>query len=175
MRLALLRPDLLAAMVLLDTSADGTLLRDRLEYRAMCALARRVGLPPFLVDRKIVPLMFAERTRAMAPELVAEFTRSLGGFSREGITLAATAVSIDRPSILERLREIRVPTLIGYGTLDIATAPDHSRRIASRIGGSELVPFAGAAHLSALEAPDLVNAAILPFVRQHLAVPAAGA
>jgi pimeloyl-ACP methyl ester carboxylesterase len=169
MRIALTHPEKLAAMVLLDTSADGTLLRERLEYRAMCALARRVGLPPFLVRKKIVPLMFAPRTREAQPDLVNEFARTLGGFPREGLILATTAVSIDRPSILERLREVNVPTLVGYGAEDVATPPDHSRRIAGRIAGSEVVPFAGAGHLSALEAPAIVNTAIVPFVREHMA------
>ena len=169
MRIALQRPERLAAMALLDTSADGTLFRERLEYRAMCAITRRVGLPPYLLRKKIVPLMFAARTREKAPELVEEFVRTLGGYPRVGLTLAATAVSIERPSILERLREIKVPTLVGYGEEDIATPPDHSRRIASRIAGSRLVPFPGAAHLSALEAPVLVNDAIVPFVREHIA------
>jgi pimeloyl-ACP methyl ester carboxylesterase len=169
MRIALTHPERLAAMVLLDTSADGTLFRERIEYRAMCAIARRVGLPPYLVRKKIVPLMFAARTRETAPALVDEFVRTLGGLPREGVTLAATAVSIDRSTILERLREINVPTLVGYGAEDVATPPDHSRRIGGRIRGSEVVPFAGAGHLSALEAPGIVNAAILPFVREHMA------
>jgi 3-oxoadipate enol-lactonase len=169
MRIALTHPSRLAAMVLLDTSADGTLLRERIEYRAMCALARRVGLPPALVRKKIVPLMFAAGTRESAPELVDEFVRTLGGLPREGVTLAVKAVSIDRPSILERLREVNLPTLVGYGAEDVATPPDHSRRIAGRIAGSEVVPFARAGHLSALEAPSVVNAAIVPFVREHMA------
>jgi 3-oxoadipate enol-lactonase len=169
MRIALHRPERLAAMVLLDTSADGTLFRERIEYRAMCAITRRIGLPPYLLRKKIVPLMFAERTRESAPDLVEEFVRTLGGYPREGLTLAATAVSIDRLSILERLRQIDVPTLVGYGDEDIATPPEHSRRIASRIAGSRLVPFKGAAHLSALEAPALVNDAVVPFVREHMA------
>jgi 3-oxoadipate enol-lactonase len=168
MRIALTDPGKLAAMALLDTSADGTLLRERIEYRAMCALTRRVGLPPLLVRKKIVPLMFGARTRERSPELVEQFVRTLGGFPREGVTLAATAVSIDRTSILERLREIDVPTLIGYGEEDLATPAEHSRRIAGRIAGSILVPFAGAGHLSALEAPDAVNAALIPFVREHI-------
>lgn len=123
MRFALWRPERLAAMVLLDTSADGTTLRERLEYRALCVLARNVGLPPALVRKKIAPLMFSPHTFSRAPALVDEFTRTVSGYSRVGITRAATAVSIDRPSILESLRHIRLPTLIGCGEDDTATPP----------------------------------------------------
>ena len=168
MRVALSHPKRLAGMVLLDTSADGTLFRERLEYRAMCALALRIGLPPAMVKKKIVPLMFSEATRTNKPELVLEFERSLGGFPIEGVTRAVAAVSIDRPSILERIREIRVPTLVGYGEEDVATPAEHSRRIASRIAGTILVPFEGVGHLSALEDPALVNESVLPFVKDHL-------
>ena len=169
MRMALMRPRQIAAMVLLDTSADGTLLRERMEYRALCLLARYAGLPPGLVRRKIVPLMFAPGTEAHKPALVDEFVRSLGGYPRLGLTRATTAVSIDRPSILERLREITVPTLVGYGVHDAATPAEHSRRIASRIPGAVMVPFEKAGHLSALECPEEVNASLVPFVAEHLA------
>lgn len=168
MRLALTHPDRLQAMVLLDTSADGTLLRERIEYRSLSLLARKLGLPERLVRNKIVPLMFAPRTLTRAPALVDEFVRSLGGYPRDGLSRAVKAVSIERPSILEKLPDIKVPTLVGYGEEDVATPPEHSRRIAARIAGARLVPFPGAGHLSALEAPDVVNAAIVPFVREHL-------
>jgi 3-oxoadipate enol-lactonase len=168
MRIALTQPTRLAAMVLLDTSADGTLLRERIEYRAMCMLARRVGLPPLLIRKKIVPLMFSAKTRGLQPALVEDFVRDLSGYPRDGLTRAATAVSIDRPSILEKLRDIKTPTLVGVGEDDTATPPEHARRIASRIAGSTLVYFKGAGHLSALEDPAAVNAAVVPFVAEHL-------
>jgi 3-oxoadipate enol-lactonase len=169
MRLALLRPELVAAMVLLDTSADGTLLRERIEYRLLVGLSRRIGLPPALLRSKVVPLMFSETARRRQPALVDEFVRTLSGYPREGTARATMAVSIDRPSILEEIRRIRVPTLVGYGEDDTATPGDHSRRIAARIDGAKLVTFPKAGHLSALEAPALVNAHLVPFVKEHLA------
>jgi len=168
MRVALHHPGRLAAMAILDSSADGTLWKERLEYRAMCAVVRAVGMPPRLLKERVVPLMFAPRTRTHAPELVDEFVRTLGGFSREGVTRATKAVSIDRPSIVEELRRITVPTLVGYGEYDKATPAAHSRRIASRIGGSLLAVFEGGGHLAALEVPDAVNQHLVPFVREHM-------
>jgi 3-oxoadipate enol-lactonase len=168
MRLSLLRPELVAAMVLLDTSADGTLLRERIEYRLLIEVSRRIGLPPKLVRSKIVPLMFSEGARHRQPALIDEFVRSVGGYPREGTARATMAVSIDRPSILEAIRQVRTPTLVGYGEEDTATPGDHSRRIAARIGGAKLVTFPKAGHLSALEAPSLVNAHVVPFVKEHI-------
>jgi 3-oxoadipate enol-lactonase len=171
MRLALQRPERVAAMVLLDTSADGTLLRERVEYRLMCALALRIGLPPRLAAKKVVPLMFAPRTRETRPELVADFLRTMSGFPREGLVRATMAVSIERASIVESLRKVRVPTLVGHGEEDSATPPEMSRRIASHIAGSELVVFPKLGHLSALEDADLVNGWVVPWVKTHLAAP----
>jgi 3-oxoadipate enol-lactonase len=168
MRLALARRERLAAMVLLDTSADGTLLRERVEYRFLCRLVQRIGLVPALTRRKIVPLMFGDKTRDRRPDLVDDFVRTVGGFPREGLVRATHAVSIDRPSILEAIRDIRLPTLVGYGALDTATPADHSRRIASHIPGTTLAVFPGLGHLSALEEPDTVNAWLVPFVKEHL-------
>jgi 3-oxoadipate enol-lactonase len=168
MRLALGEPDKLRAMVLLDTSADGTTLRERLEYRALCVVARRIGLPPRLVHDTVVPLMFSPTTLREQPELAVELVRTVSGYPREGVTRAVTAVSIDRPAILDRLREIKTPTLIGVGEDDKAFPPHVSRQIASRIAGSTLVYFKDAGHLSALENPKAVNEQLLPFVEEHL-------
>jgi pimeloyl-ACP methyl ester carboxylesterase len=44
----------------------------------------------------------------------------------------------------------------------------HSERIAQRIRGAQLVVVEGAAHLSALEHPQAVNDALVPFVSRAL-------
>ena len=119
---------------------------------------------------KVVPLMFSARTRSPLPRAPGRLrAHGRGAFSREGLARAADS-GRDRPRrpILEALRESQLPTLVGYGEEDIATPPDHNRRIASRIAGATLVTFDGAGHLSALEAPLAVNAAIVPFVKEHL-------
>jgi 3-oxoadipate enol-lactonase len=168
MRLAIAHPERLAAMVLLDTNADAPTLRERFEYRALLAIARTVGLPPLLVRKKVVPLMFSPSTAMDNPELVDDFTRTLGGFSIAGMARAVVAVSIERQGILEALRTVTLPTLVGCGADDIAAPPVQSRRIASRIARATLVSFDGVGHLSALENPSAVNAAMLPFLREHV-------
>jgi pimeloyl-ACP methyl ester carboxylesterase len=168
MRLALYRPERLQAMVILDSTAEGTTLRERIKYGLFSQVALRVGLPPTLIRKKIAPLMFSPRTFMRAPELVDQFVRSVSGFSRRGVANAVNAVSIDRPAIFESLREVRVPTLVGYGADDVPTPAHHSRRIASYIAGSTLVTFKGAGHLSALEEPQQVNDYVLPFVEENL-------
>jgi 3-oxoadipate enol-lactonase len=168
MRVAISHPERLAAMVLLDTSADIPPLRQRIEYRALLAIGRRIGLPPLLLRRQIVPIMFSPETVKREPKLVDDFVRTVGGFPIDGILRAAEAVALNRTSVVEALRTVTLPTLVGYGTEDVATSPVYGRRIASRVAGATLVTFDGAGHLSALEAPLAVNAAIVPFVREHI-------
>ena len=54
----------------------------------------------------------------------------------------------------------QVPTLILSGTDDVLTSVGHSRKMAERIQGSELVEVEGAGHMVILERKDEVNAAL---------------
>lgn len=168
MRMALQHPSRVAALALFDTSADPEDRARRIKYRVFASIAKRIGIPPGLLEAQIAPTMFCDRTLAERRDLVERFARSVNGFPRLGTTRAASAVVIRRKDILPRLREIRVPTLVGCGREDRATEPVHSERIAAGIAGARLVWIEGAGHVSALEQPEAVNAALVPFVREQL-------
>jgi len=169
MRLALQHPSRVRALALLDTSAEAEIPARALKYRALAAFARYVGIPKPLADAQIVPLMLSDRAVREDPALADRLVRSANGFSREGSARAALAVVVHRTDILGRIAAIRAPTLVMCGTLDRATEPVHSERIADRIPGARLVLVSGAGHLSALEQPAKVNETLVPFVREHLA------
>lgn len=169
MRAALLYPDRVRALALLDTSAEEVPFVERAKHRVMVSFARRYGLPLALVRTQVAPLMFSERTLRARPEVVDEFSRTLNGYPREGTARATLAVAIHRKSIVDRLGAIRVPTLVLCGRDDRATPPERSRTIASRIPGARLEWIDDAGHLSAVENPDAVNTHLVPFVRAQLA------
>ncbi len=158
----------LKAMVLLDTSAEAEPWFDAKKYRVLASFARRFGMPHGLVKKEIAPLMFAPKTLREKPELVLETTRRINGYSREGVSRAAIAVVVERKSVLERLSEVRIPTLVGCGREDLATVPARSEAIARSLPGARLAWFEDAGHMSAIEQPAAVNAAIVPFLREHL-------
>lgn len=168
MRMALRHPKRVRALALLDTSAEAEVRARVIKYRVMISFARRFGMPRALVDSQVTPLFFSERTLAARPELVDRFVRAANGYPREGTARAALAVLIRRKDILGKIDAIRVPTLVVCGADDRATEVPHSQRIAERIAGSRLVIIQGAGHLSALERPDAVNEALVPFVKQNL-------
>ena len=156
----------LRAMALLDTSADAEGWKDAMKYRLMASFARRFGIPSRLVEKEIAPTMFCPKTLRAHPELVAEVTRRVNGYSRAGVARAALAVIVERKSVLERLSSITVPTLVLCGREDTATVPARSEAIASRIPRAKLAWIEDSGHMSAIEQPEAVANLIVPFVRR---------
>jgi 3-oxoadipate enol-lactonase len=154
-------------MALLDTSADAQPFGERVKYRAFVSFARRFGLPPRMIERELAPVMFGLRTPRERHELVEEFGRTVNGYPREGVARASLAVVIHRKSIVHDLGRVRAPTLVLCGREDRATPPFRSEAIAHGIPGARLVWIDDAGHLTAVERPEAVNAAIVPFVREH--------
>ncbi len=169
MRAAIHRPDNVAALALLDTSASVEPTANLVKYRLLVSFARRLGVPEGIYRREIAPKMFAPATIAQQPELVEKLFRTLNGYSREGVARSAKAVIIKRRNILESIAAIKAPTLVLCGRDDAATTPDKSEAIAERIKGAKLAFIEGAGHLSALERPNDVNAVLVPFVKSVLA------
>ena len=65
-----------------------------------------------------------------------------------------------RPDSRPLLGAIRCPTLVLVGDGDVATPPEVAREIAAGIAGSTLVVVPQCGHLSTLERPQEVNAAL---------------
>jgi len=65
---------------------------------------------------------------------------------------------------LERLKAVRVPTLVLVGDQDIASPPWAARELASAIPGAALKVLEGGAHGFNFEIPDRFNQAVLEFL-----------
>ena len=77
------------------------------------------------------------------------------------------AEAIRKLNYLDRLSEIRLPTLIMVGEQDMGTPVEVSKEMHNRIVGSELVIIPSAAHLSNLEQPERFNIALLDFLDKN--------
>ncbi|MBW1800937.1 MAG: 3-oxoadipate enol-lactonase [Deltaproteobacteria bacterium] len=66
---------------------------------------------------------------------------------------------------IDRLSEIKTPTLIMVGDKDMGTPVEASRAMQERIAGSKLVIIPDAAHLSTVAQPEAVNKALLDFLK----------
>jgi len=66
----------------------------------------------------------------------------------------------DKFDILDRVHEIKLPTLIIVGTQDVSTPVKYSQYLQNKIAGSKLVIIEGATHNIMIDKPDEVNRAI---------------
>jgi len=78
---------------------------------------------------------------------------------------AATWRAIAELNTEPRLKEIRAPTLVITGELDVSAPISRARAIAERIPGAILFVVPGAPHMSPLEQPHLFNASVMEFLR----------
>ena len=69
-----------------------------------------------------------------------------------------------RPDVTALLGQINCPTLVMVGRLDVISTPEEIRDIARAIPDARLVEIADCGHMSTLEKPTEVNAAIMEFL-----------
>jgi len=67
----------------------------------------------------------------------------------------------DNFDIMDRLGEIKVPTLAICGTEDDMTPPKYSQFLASKISGAKAIIIPGGTHMVMAEKPEKVNQAIM--------------
>ena len=79
---------------------------------------------------------------------------------------AATWHAISELNTEPRLKEIRVPTLVIIGEVDLSVPVSRARAMADLIPGAALHVVAGAPHMAPLERPDLFNPPVLAFLRK---------
>jgi pimeloyl-ACP methyl ester carboxylesterase len=166
MRLALGRPELLAGLILLDTSA-GPEDPERLPGYEQMATAIRTGDEQTRrqVGQAAQQILYGPKWLAANPQRAEHELELMLSHDLEGQYLAERAV-FDRDDVLPRLGEIETPTLIICGEDDGATTPERSREMQAAIGGSELVMIPDAGHHSAIEQPAAVTAAIEGFLER---------
>lgn len=70
----------------------------------------------------------------------------------------------DRFDIMERVSEIKLPTLLICGTEDVQTPVKYTEFLANKIASAKMVIIEGATHSAAMEKPAEVNRAIEEFL-----------
>ncbi len=71
----------------------------------------------------------------------------------------------DRFNVMDRLHEIRVPTLVLSGSRDVLTPPKYGQFLADHIQGARHVIIEGGTHFFFAEKPEQTNRAIDSFVK----------
>ena len=103
---------------------------------------------------------------ALAPSASADLRGRVEEWHRLAGRQATRAdyAACDAWDIMDRVAEIKAPTLIIVGELDRLTPPKFSRFLSEKIAGSRLLEVAGAGHVAMAERPDIVNPAIRAFI-----------
>jgi pimeloyl-ACP methyl ester carboxylesterase len=168
MRLAARRPERVAALVLMDTSARRERPWKKAAYRPLEAIAGRFGPVLPLAKRIIAPIMFSRH--GLANEVAVDaFVQTLIRMDAESLTKAVDAVIFERDDVTDELQRISGPTLVMVGEEDRATPPSESEHLVAHIRGARLVRIGAAGHLSAVEQPTQVTLEILSFLARNTA------
>lgn len=149
-------PERVTRLALLDTSARADTPQRQALRRDYVALAQRGefhGITPRMLPQWIHPERLGDATLTGA---IMAMTARIG---RDAYLRQMQAI-MARPDGREDLRRIAVPTLVLCGREDQATPLALHEEIAALIPGAELVIVERCGHLSPMERPDEVSAAL---------------
>ena len=147
---ALRHPDRLDRLALVATSAE----MDKAAWHERIETVLRDGYGSF-IDVTMVPRWFTPAFAAAYPEVVAGFRARMMANDTAGYAACANVIAtLDLPS---RIAAITAPTLIIVGADDPATPVAMSERIRALVPHAEMVVIPEAAHIVAVEQPDVLN------------------
>lgn len=155
------RPELVRALVLMDTRAVPDSDEGRENRRRMAATARTKGARP--IAAAMLDKLIADGTRAERPHVVDPLRRMMEATPPRTL-IAALAGMAARRDASGDLPGIDVPTMVVVGALDTITPLDEARAMARAIPGARLEVVEGAAHLPGLEQPAVVNFLLADFI-----------
>jgi 3-oxoadipate enol-lactonase len=159
--LALAHPEALSSLVLCDT-APRMPPEGRLMWDERINETEEGGMEPSVTSAPLrwFTAPFLERH----PEVVERVQAMIATTDARGFINCARA--IQEMDLLDRLPEIRVPTLVIVGDQDPGSPVFVAEAIRKRIPGAKLVVLEPASHLSNLEQPEAFNQALSDFLSE---------
>ena len=165
--LARRRPSRLRALALVDTRASADDAAGRSKRDESIATVRASGVGPIV--EAMVPKLLAERSLSNR-DLVERVERIMRRQRPETVEGDLAAMR-DRADTREDLPGIGIPTLVLVGEGDVLTPPADSEAMAAAIPGARLVRIPEAGHLTPMERPGAVAAALGEFFGGALSAP----
>ena len=111
------------------------------------------------------PKLFAPRTFETRPEIFAAVRRVVENTSPAAIAAAQRGMAA-RPDVTAMLPTISVPTLVVAGAEDAISPPAEMKTIAAAIPNAQFVQIPDAGHMTTMENPEAVNAALRSFMEK---------
>jgi 3-oxoadipate enol-lactonase len=158
LRAALLAPERVRALVLIDTQAGGEDPERLAAYREMQRTWLDVG-PVDELAQAIADLIIGEAV------LNATWIAKWRELPRESMRAPGDCL-LDRDDISERLGEVTCPAIVFHGTADRSIEIERAEALCAGLAGCErVVAIDGAPHASNLTHPQEVNGPLLDFLR----------
>jgi 3-oxoadipate enol-lactonase len=158
LRAALLAPERVRALVLIDTQAGGEDPERLPAYRQMQETWLEHG-PVDDLANAIAGLIIGD------PALSEIWIAKWKTLDRETLRAPADCL-MEREDITDRLGEISCPAIVFHGTADVSIEMDRAQALCSGLAGCEgVVRIEGGTHASNLTHPDEVNGPLLDFLR----------
>jgi pimeloyl-ACP methyl ester carboxylesterase len=153
-------PERVAKLALLDTGARAEAPEQTERRKVVVALAKsgryaevpEIAFPIYVHRNRHSDAGLKETVRTMAAET------GVDAFLRQQQAI------IGRPDSRPGLGAIKCPTVVLVGDGDEATLPELAHEIANAIGGARLMVIADCGHLSTLEQPEKVTAALVDWM-----------
>jgi pimeloyl-ACP methyl ester carboxylesterase len=149
-------PDRIAKLALLDTSARPDTVEQssgREKFISMAEAGKLSDIVEALTPR------FLHR-RHQSDEALKRVVRDMAADTGPEAFVRQQRAIMSRPDSRPLLASIRCPTLVVVGDGDELTPPELAREICTGISGARLVVVPECGHLSTIEKPDAVNAAL---------------
>jgi pimeloyl-ACP methyl ester carboxylesterase len=154
-------PQRVARLALLDTGARAETPEQTERRKVVIALAKSgryaevpdIAFPIYVHRNRLNDAGLKRTVRMMAEET------GVDAFLRQQQAI------MSRPDSRSGLGSIKCPTLVLVGDGDEATPPELAREIAGAITGARLVMIADCGHLSTLEQPEKVTAALVDWMK----------
>jgi len=111
----------------------------------------------------MMPKLFGQPTVRNRPEVVESLRGVMLSSDRRAIAAAARGMA-QRPDVTDMLPTIDCPSLVIVGRLDAISTMEEMRSIADAIPSARYVEIADSGHMTTMEKPADVNAAMLDFL-----------
>ncbi|MVU83419.1 alpha/beta fold hydrolase [Nocardia sp. ET3-3] len=159
LRTALLAPERVEALILLDTEAGASPDEQKAEYRELFDAWTNPEVPLAMLADGLAPQLIGGTAADQAP-----WRAKWAASDRSSIERAAACL-IDRESVLDQLGEIHCPAMVLRGEHDASSTAAKSGALAAGLpGAGPVITVPDAGHAANWTAPDPVNDAIGGFL-----------
>ena len=168
--LALLAPDRVAGIALINSALTPEPPASRARYDALLTTVEAAGCVPAGVADAVVPLFFSPNQEQSSPSLMADFGARLLGWDKNRLLDSVVPLGrliFGREDRLDAISALRMPRLVISSGEDRSRSIAEGKAMATAMDG-DFVALPTAGHIAALEEPDPLSAPLMRWLERSL-------